>query len=440
MSSSASTALKGPAVQISDVSIEEPGVLLHGNLERPVSGEPVDGFCVPLLGWALAPNGEQVGIQVSHGRRVVRRVARRIARPDIALAYPDLPRSDRSGFSLVLDVLRLPAEFDLRLGGVIGEEAVPLARVSGARRALEAAPDLALAPLTLTTLGRTGSTLMLTLLSLHPSIAAFQPVAYDSRPFAYWLEAAIAMAAPGSRMRLLDSSGQANGWWLGQDPVPVDAFARLDEATGELLLGRAVEEMLQSAVVRAAEFAQSLARSEDGERAAYSAEKCWPGHVPRLLGELCADGKEIFLVRDFRDVLASIFAFNAMRGYPAFGREHVSSDEQFVEQLSVDVDVLASSWSERREHSLLVRYEDLVGDPEAALARIFEYLSLESTPAATRSIVHHAHVLLDTTRLEHRTTDRVSASSGRWQSDLSPAMQEACTEAFEGPLRQFGYA
>jgi hypothetical protein len=440
LSSSGTTAYDGPAVQISDVSVEETGDLLHGNLERPVDGELVGGFCVPLLGWALAPSGEQVGIQVSHRRHVLRRVARRIGRPDIALAYPDLPGSDRSGFSLALEVLRLPSEFDLRLSGTLGEEAMPLARISGVRRTLEPAHDLALAPLALTTLGRTGSTLLLTLLSLHPSIAAFRPVAYDSRPFAYWLDAAIAMAAPGSRLRLLDSAAEANGWWLGQAPVAVEALARLDEKTSELLLGGAVEEMLQSAVTCAAQFAQSLAQGETHEQVSYSAEKCWPGHVPRLLSELCANGKEIFLVRDFRDVLTSILAFNAKRGYAAFGREHVDSDEQFIERLSVDAEALASSWSERRERSLLVRYEDLVSDLEATLARVFEYLSLESSPASTRSIVDHAQVLLETTRLQHRTTDRVSASSGRWRTDLSPAMQEACTEAFEGPLRQFGYA
>ena len=32
-----------------------------------------------------------------------------------------------------------------------------------------------------------------------------------------------------------------------------------------------------------------------------------------------------------------------------------------------------------------------------------------------------------------------SASIGRWRDDLSPALQEACAEAFAAPLAAFGY-
>ncbi|HEX4804559.1 MAG TPA: sulfotransferase [Conexibacter sp.] len=439
MNASTAPALRTPAIEIADVEPAPRGDRVHANLERPIAGEPVSGFCVPLVGWAVAPDGTHVDIKIRQGRDVVRRLARRIPRPDIADAYPGLPAADRSGFSLALDAVKLPREFALRVSAMAGEEEVPIADVRGARRALEPIAGVTPAPLTVTTLGRTGSTLMMTLLSLHPAIAAFHPVAHDSRPFAYWLDAAIAMASPGSRMRLIDGGAQGAAWWLGGEPVAVETLHRLDDPTRELLLGARVEQMLHTAVRHASEVACGLAADAEPAALRYAAEKCWPGHVPRLLAELCPQGREIFLVRDFRDVLASMLAFNAKRGYPAFGREHVDTDEQFVQRLAGDVEALAASWRERRDRALLVRYEQLVADPPATLARVLDHLELDATPATVGAIVDRAQELLESTRLQHRTVQQAAASSGRWESDLPPALRDAVTAAFAGPLEELGY-
>lgn len=428
-----------PTVHVHEVVFRDNGDRLHANLERPTAGESIEGFCVPLVGWALSPGGESVEIQISDSHEVLRCLARRMRRPDIAEVYPGVGSSEASGFSLAFDAVTLPCEFDLRIAGNVGGEALPFARIAGSRQRFEPAQTHDPAPLMVTTLGRTGSTLLMTLLSLHPSIMAYHPVAHDSRPFAYWLDAAIAMASPNSHMQLLDSTGQDNAWWLGPVPVPVETFHRLEQPVRRLLLRDEPETLLQAAIARASEFAARLARAEEREGTSYAAEKCWAGHVPRLLSELSAECREIFLVRDFRDVLASILAFNAKRGYPAFGREHVNSDEQFLERLALDVEALAQSFDERGERSLLIRYEELVEDPGDALTDIFDYLGLESSPSSVAAIVERGRALLDTTRADHRTTEKVSASSGRWQRDLTPALQQACTEAFEGPLRRFGY-
>ena len=46
----------------------------------------------------------------------------------------------------------------------------------------------------------------------------------------------------------------------------------------------------------------------------------WPNYLPVLIRELYPRAKEIFLVRDFRDMARSIMAFDAKRGYAGFGR------------------------------------------------------------------------------------------------------------------------
>jgi hypothetical protein len=438
VSAAPSSAVGTAAIEIVAVERAQRDERLLANLERPAGGEPITGFCIPLGGWALAPDGAHVAIEISHGRHVLRRLERDVERPDLVAAFPSVPGAERGGFSAVLDVLKLPRAFDLRVTAVVdGRETLPIARVLGSRRAFEPLPSDGPAPLLMTTLGRSGSTLLMTLLSLHPQIVAFDPANDDSRPFAYQLEAAMAMTSPASRMRLLDSAVQGEGWWLGRDALPVEALARLDEPLRELLLGAPVERLLRSAITQAAAFAGELGAALERTDVRYAAEKSGPAHLPRLIRELCADARELFLVRDFRDVLASMLAFNAKRGYDAFGREHVEDDEQFVRWQAGIAAALAAGWRERGDGALLVRYEDLVADVPAAFTRVLDYLGLDSAPSLVGDVVDRAHAQLDL--IPHRTTQDARASSGRWQRDLPPALQQLANEAFSGPLEELGY-
>ena len=427
------------AVRVLDVAIEDAGGRLHANLERPTLEESVDGFWLPLVGWVLAADGSPVSIAVSHGRQVLCRVGREVPRADIAAGYPQIERAESSGFSLALPILGLPRELELVLSAEIGGDTVPFARVRAQRRPLEPVTDLALAPLAITTLGRTGSTLLMTLLSNHPAIAAFRPSGFDSRPLTYWLEAATAMATPASRLCLVDTSMSGRGWWLGAEAIGVEACHRVEGPIRDLLLDAAIDRLLHDAIRNGARFAGELAAVDERTAVRYAAEKCWPGIVPRLLDELSADTREIFLVRDFRDVLASMLAFNAKRGFATFGREDVDSDEAFVNRLAIDVEALASSWRERRDRAYLVRYEELISDPEPVLEGLLDYLGLGADEGQVAAIVEGAHALLEETRPEHRTTPDPSASSGRWRSDLPAAIRDASTAVFDGPLREFGY-
>ncbi len=442
MSGSPSAAVEAPAVTVEAVELAPRGERVQANLERPGVGEQEIGFSLPVSGWALAPDGGKVAVEIAHGQQVLRRLPRGVGRPDIGRAFPALAGADRSGFSLLLDALKLPCAFELQVSGIVdGTQMEPIATVRGGRQPFAPLPmkDHAHpAPLAVTTLGRSGSTLLMSLLAEHPQVLAYRPATEDSRPFAYQLDAAIAMGSPASRLRLLDSAVQGEAWWLGRRTIRYEELRQLDEPLRELLFGAPVEQLLRSAVDQAATFAGGLAAAQERPDARYAAEKCGPGYLPRLMRELCADSREIFLVRDFRDVLASMFAFNKKRGYDAFGREHVDSDERFVQWQAVIAATLAAGWRERGDGALLVRYEDLVADVPGELARILDYLELDTAPRLLRKLVERANTRLD--GIQHRTTKSVSASSGRWRKDLPSALRVLAGEAFADPLREFGYA
>ena len=93
-------------------------------------------------------------------------------------------------------------------------------------------------------------------------------------------------------------------------------------------------------------------------------------------------------------------------------------------------------WGKRGGAARVVRYEDLVTDPAAALAGIAEYLGLDASPAAIDAMIAAGQTDIST----HRTSESPAASIGRWQRDLTEAEQNLVNAAFEQVLDNFGYA
>jgi hypothetical protein len=428
------------AVEIGKVETENRDSDLIGRLESPTVGAAMDALWIPLIGWAVGKEGDNVNIEVAAGDTTIRRFERNVSRPDVGRAFPRVADADNSGFSHGLGVARLPREFELVLSGTVGGRSIAFARVSGRRRALHPIEDRSVVPLPVTTLGRTGSTLLTTLLGEHPDIVAFEPHAHDSRPFNYWLEIGVALAEPNSRLGLIDSHSESNDWWLGRGSAPAEPFLALDAPMRAILAGNGVDELLHFVMESAATFAERLAEVSGHPTCRYAAEKCWPNHVPRLMHELCPATHEIFLVRDFRDVVASILAFNAKRGYAAFGREHANSDEEFIDRLAFDVAALARSWTGRRDRSVLIRYEDLVTDPHEVLADLFSRLAIDGSTKQIGRVLERAMSRLEAARATHQTSPAVSESIGRWRRDLPAAVSARCEESFQQALELFGYA
>src|SRR5206468_3765127 len=102
--------------------------------------------------------------------------------------------------------------------------------------------------------------------------------------------------------------------------------------------------------------------------------------VPDLVWELYPRARELILVRDFRDLVASILAMNVKVGYQGFGRRRAASDEEFIERQMADLaSAFVRTWRERSDRAHLVRYEDLVTSRGPTLEGILEYLGLDAS-------------------------------------------------------------
>lgn len=156
-----------------------------------------------------------------------------------------------------------------------------------------------------------------------------------------------------------------------------------------------------------------------------------------LAWELYPGTREIFLVRDFRDVYCSILAFNRKRGIVSFGRETVQTDEEYASWLNSQAATLRQNWEARSGRALLLQYEDLIRSPEREVKRLLEYLGLDHSRTSVRALLEKVGPRLETQ--QHRTTDDALRSIGRWQRDLSPSLQVVVNDVFRDNLEAFGY-
>jgi hypothetical protein len=168
----------------------------------------------------------------------------------------------------------------------------------------------------------------------------------------------------------------------------------------------------------------------------YFSEKHRPGHVPALTWELYPNGKEIFLVRDFRDMLCSSFDFFTEE---ETRRNRAADDKQYISWVGGSIRHLYEDWQARRDKAYLVRYEDLILQPEETLTGILGYLELDASREAVNDLLT-ATATADSKAFEqHRTSASAEASIGRWKRDLSASLQDACHAAFGEELTAFGY-
>jgi len=424
------------------VEIEErtsaPGRLLGGRLDRPKAGatSPIHGF--ELSGWALGDASPVTAIEISHEGRAVLEVGLDEPRADIAAAFPQAAGAEHCGFRVPLGSLDLRADFELTVTAWCEDgSSAPLATVRGHRRMLPTSGAGLIQPLMVNTIGRSGSTWLVWLLSRHPEMVAFKPYARDVRVATYWANVAQGLSRPQSYLgQLVPGPLEDKLWWLDQGGLQAGIAG--DPELEEWLGGNAVEEVFAMCQSRIEAFYSRVAGSDASPR--YFVEKFLPYQVvPDLLKEIYPGAREVILVRDFRDMLCSVIAFNEKRGYQAFGRGTARSDAEYVETtVRYSARRLLKRLRECGDSAHLVRYEDLIQTPEATLGGMFDYLGLDSGEDAISETLELAETEVPD-YAHHRTTAEVSATIGRWRDELSPELAELCSELLDPMLVELGY-
>ncbi|MGH8542213.1 MAG: sulfotransferase family protein [Gammaproteobacteria bacterium] len=283
-----------------------------------------------------------------------------------------------------------------------------------------------------TTWGRMGTTWFLRILREHPEIVVHGPYPYETRAAVYWAHMLKVLAEPSSTIEEFHVDGAKVG------RHPVNALHPTERYLHEWFASDYAHDLTLLSATSIDRFYSSVAKAIGRPEARYFAEKVLPTHGPRVLWSLYPDAKEIILIRDLRDVVCSIRAFNAQRGFAAFGEEHAKNDAEFIEFLRSAAFRLMAAWRERSSRALLLRYEDLILSPVESIQKVLGYLELDASAQVAQELLAAAEVASSSMR-GHVTAGTPEASVGRWRRDLDPSLAELCQQAFEEILKTFDY-
>ena len=428
-----------PLTEITEVLPAAPdGALAGFSLDAPAPGA-ADTYALDLRGWVVGARSPVASVLVLQDGVLLRLLPLEVDRPDVAAAHPDLPGAKRSGFFGTLSALSLEPRFELQIEVRLEDGTqLPLALVRGTRAPLQSSFEPRLQPLLLTTLGRTGSTAVVRMLAAHPEVVAYRPFDYEPRVATYWMGVFQALSDPASYRRQLAATGTIDGlWWLGeQTPLPRPIR---DVALDPWLDATAIGELAGVAQQRIERLYTEVAGAQERPEARYFVEKYRADPVSELMLELYPRAREVMLVRDFRDMIASMFAYNEKRGRQGFRRDRATSDRDYIlNDVGVQVAALADAWARRSDTAHLLRYEDLVLRPEETVQALLAHLGLDAGPGPVEPMLESL-LARDSGSEGHRTVADARESIGRWRRDLSDEAEGACAEALGGPLETFGY-
>lgn len=415
--------------------------LLGASLEAPAPSDTSSIYSFNVRGWALGRETDVVSFQVMDGDRIAAEVPPNQSRSDVGDTFPEVAAAESSGFQTLVRAIELPRRFQVEVIATLADGTrCPLATIEGEREPLAVDRAPSLQPLMLTTIGRSGSKWLAWLVSCHPSIVAFQPLVFEPRVTTYWATVFRALTAPRSYLRQIHTERwDEPRWWLGDSSGPLPAPVELGIA--DWLGTDAVRQIGAACQERVESFYQEVTEKSGKTEVRYFAEKCLLDPVLLdLTSEIFPGAREVILVRDFRDRLSSVFAWNEKRDDHGFGHAaEMSKVEYLTERVRADAEGLLHRRRRQGDAAHLVRYEDLILQPAETLEGLLEFLELDADASLVERMLEEATQpgeLLDA----HRTVSDPAQTIGRWRRDLPPALAEECNEILAPVLAEFGYS
>lgn len=413
--------------------------LLAGfHIDAPKDGESPTGHAISVGGWAVGRPDPVELVEVVFQGEILATATLTEERPDVLEQHPTAP-SLMVGWIAKVSLVGLPREFELFVRAVLpGGSRERLGSIRGERHRLLLPSTSDLQPLIVSTYGRTGSTWLMRLFDQHPATLAYRPFEYEPRAISYWTAILGTLTQPASYTQPLATILSSEHWWIGDGEVPLD-LPKPDPAVEAELARTGVEAIASLCRERITGFYEAVAASQEKPEPRYFAEKVAPDPALwRLSTELFPATQEVILVRDFRDMACSILAYNKKTEVTSFGRERVDSDLEFLGELRAAADNLLRLYESRGDSAYLLRYEDLILEPELTLIELFDFLGVSSSKETVGSVLERASRETEA-MTGHRTSEDPRQSVGRWRRDLDRDLQEECVDIFDEVLVKFGY-
>jgi hypothetical protein len=226
------------------------------------------------------------------------------------------------------------------------------------------------------------------------------------------------------------------GWWMGDperlwwmDPAWMHTGSDRDPLPG---LDPSARDALHQRTVRSLWRAYTeIERERGGPGVRYYAEK--NGAYAEVVASAGIPVLFVDLVRDPRDIWASVRAFDRKRGAYGFGRLEGQDEEDylcsFLRSLRRRLDVMAAGEGDPNVRQ--VRYEHLVADLGGQAGRLSRWLRVQLDPAGVEAAGDRFR--------HHMTSASPERSVERWRAELTPTELAAFNEVLGDHLVRLGY-
>jgi Sulfotransferase family len=379
-----------------------------------------------VSGWAADPDdlstAAEIAIIVNGEQRAIVRATE--PRPGLA-AESKGAASDNCGFSHRIDP-PLSVFHEWRFEVVDAASRQPLRAGVHTLPAPSRDGTASLAPLVITSPGRAGTTRLMAELARSPGVVVAEAYPYEIKQIAYYASVFRVLTAPADRTRSAHPETMLAPEQLhlaGSNPFYEPGFFGL--ARPRAVMRNYYESRVPAqyaSLFRALilEFYDILRVSQGKPAASFFCEKGDIDDAARQAARLFfPQVRELVVVRDPRDLLASAIAF--WKGDP----------EERLAMLKATLPPLAAIHRQRAPDRLTLRYEDLVQDSAGTLRAIEAFVGAP--------LDHASPPPNDAAMAAHRTSRDELSSVGRWKTDLPPALAAACEAAFSDYMALFDY-
>lgn len=435
---------------ISDIEKQENREFLRAwNLDSPAITAQHDGKLV-IAGWAVPKDPYIVAsIEIVNGEYLLKRTPVCVPRPDVEQHFNILETSSQKfGFHVEVGTLGLPKNCTLTIKLNLynpkdqSRTKIEISKIKGKNRN-HTRINTKYQPTMLTAIGRSGTTLLMSMLSEHKGILTSNFYPYEVKQTSYWIHLLKVLTDPADFINSSHpDSFERNFDFIGHNPYSHQESVRQHLNPGaleSLYRKKYSEEFIKFCTARIDDFYELIEKTDKKYGAKLFAEKFLPSHIQSIIEDIYTAPKEIILTRDFRDMICSARAFNEKRNSQGFGRDRATDEQDWVRRVFASgARSLALAWSDRKNTALHIRYEDLVTSPETQLKRIFEHINVESNPKIISDI--SGRIMHSKNKSLHQTSQSTDESISRWKKDLPDELLEYCNESMKHELSLFGYS